>query len=124
MSYKYEIFRAFFVAFGAYETFSNFIFLTKKNGMVLAARQHQELPSNVKDNQLKTKVLCMFAFGILFLLSGLYSYVTHSFHYVEATITLTAFAVYGVIEGCYYRHWKTIGFSCVSMLFLLMFLII
>lgn len=124
MSWKYEIFRAFFVAFGAFEVISNCIFLTTKNGMRLAARQHQELPPDRKDNQLKAKVLCMFSFGALFLLSGLYSYITHRFHFEEAVFTLTVFTIYAIIEGCYYRYWKTIGFSCVSILFLVLFLII
>lgn len=124
MSWKYEIFRAFFVAFGAFEVISNGIFLTQKNGMELAARQHQELPPDRKDSQLKAKVLCMFSFGVLFLLSGLYSYVTHTFHFKEAVFALTIFAIYAILEGCYYRYWKTIGFSCVSILFLVLFFII
>lgn len=66
----------------------------------------------------------MLAFGVLFLLIGLSSYLLHSFQYWESLALLILFAAYATIEGLYYKYWKTIGFSCLSILFLILFLLI
>ncbi len=123
MSWKLEIFRAFFVALGAFQVISNSIYLIKENGLELAARQHQEIPPNLKKAQIKAKVICMLLSGILFLMAGLYSYFTHSFQYVASVAVLAVFAVYAVIEACCYRYWRTICFSCLSILFLVLLLL-
>lgn len=48
-----EIYRAFFVAFGAMEVLTNFRYLIRKNGIELARKQHQELPKDISDRQMK-----------------------------------------------------------------------
>lgn len=123
MSWKFEIFRAFFTAFGAFETISNASYLLLNNGMKLAKKQHGELPLNVTKKQLKIKVICMLTFGILFLAAGLSSYITHSFKYLVSLLILILFAVYASIEACYYKYWHTIGFSCLAIFVLILFLI-
>lgn len=119
-----EIFRALFVAFGAFETISNSRYLIQNNGLELAKKQHQELPPKVSREQIKTKVICMLTFGVLFLLVGLSSYLMHSFQYGGSLALLILFAAYASIEGCYYKYWKTFGFSCISILLLTLFLLI
>lgn len=123
MTWKSEIFRAFFVALGASETISNCIYLLKGNGMRLAAKQHQEIPPDLKENQLRVKVICMLVSGILFLTVGLYSYLTHSFPYPGAIAVMSAFTLYAVTEAAYYKYWRTICFSCLSILLLALLLL-
>lgn len=124
MTWKAEIFRAFFVAFGAFEIISNSLYLIRKNGMDLAKKQHQELPTNINRLQIKIKVICMLIFGTLFFLVGFHSYISHTFQYWQSIIVLTLFTIYAIIEGCYYRYWRTFGFSCVSAFLLVSFLIL
>ena len=123
MSWKLEIYRAFFVAFGMFEIISNLKFLSLKNGMNLARKQHQEIPKEVTKKQLKTKVMLMFIFGLLFFLIGMSSYILRNVNETYYLLALILFAMYAVGEALYYKYWKTFGFSTVSILFLLGFLL-
>ncbi|MDP4178856.1 MAG: hypothetical protein Q8900_11005 [Bacillota bacterium] len=123
MSWKLEIYRAFFVAFGMFEIISNLLFLSLKNGINMAAKQHQEIPKEATKKQLKTKVMLMFIFGLLFFLIGITSYMLHYVNKTYFLLVLVTFALYAVVEALYYKYWKTVGFSTVSILFLLVFLL-
>ena len=123
MSWKLEIYRAFFVAFGMFEIISNLTFLSKKDGMNLARKQHQEIPKEVTKKQLKTKVMFMFIFGLLFFLIGMSSYILRNVNQTYYLLALILFATYAVGEALYYKYWKTFGFLTVSILFLLGFLL-
>lgn len=123
MSWKLEIYRAIFVAFGAFETIMNVSFLLKKDGLTFAAKQHGEIPKWANKNQLRIKVIFMLLFGVLFLGVGLYSYILHSIKQNSFITVLTIFSMYAVGEGIYYRYWKTFGFSIVSILLLVCFII-
>ncbi|MDT8716869.1 hypothetical protein IAI10_09380 [Clostridium sp. 19966] len=123
MNWKLEIYRAFFLAFGIFEVIANTRYLFVRDGIKLARKQHQELPRTATSNQYKAKVICMLISGICFFLTGLYSYIQHGVNNTYYSIMLICFAIYAVIEGVYYRYWKTFGFSTISVLFLLIFLI-
>ncbi|MBL4936441.1 hypothetical protein JK636_11785 [Clostridium sp. YIM B02515] len=123
MSWKLEIYRAIFVAFGMFEIISNLIFLSLKNGMNLARKQHQEIPKEVTKKQLKTKVMLMFILGLLFFLIGIASFILRNVNETYFLLALILFATYAVGEALYYKYWKTLGFSAVSILFLLGFLL-
>ena len=122
MSWKVELFRAFFVALGALEVITNGRYLLCKNGITLARKQHQEIPSNVTDKNMKVKVICMFISGIGFLLMGLASYVMHDPVKVGTCIFLVLFALYALIEAIYYKYINTFGFATISMLFLIIYI--
>jgi hypothetical protein len=118
MSWTSQIIRAFFVAFGAMETISNSTYLLKQNGFELAKKQHKELPVNISNKQIKVKTLCMFLFGILFLITGLYSYITHSYYELSFIIVLSAYTLYALMEAVYYRFWRTFGAFIMSIILL------
>jgi len=119
MTWTFEIIRAFFVAFGAMQTISNFNYLLKKNGLESAKKQHKELPDNTTNKQIKVKTICMFSFGILFLITGLFSYFTRSNYELSFIIVLGAYTIYALIEAIYYRFWRTFGAFIISAVLLL-----
>lgn len=123
MEWKLEIYRAFFVAFGAFESFTNFSYFTKKNGIRLARKQHKELPENVSDRQIKAKVTAMFLFGLAFLFNGLCSYYVHAVNSLSFTVNLSLFCIYAFSESLYYKYWKTFGFFLLSTVLLIVFLL-
>ena len=57
MSWKLEIYRAFFVAFGMFQIIANARYLSIKDGIKLAAKQHQEIPKAASRKQLRIKVV-------------------------------------------------------------------
>ena len=116
MSWKYEIYRAVLVAFGTLQTILNLYYLSRADGMKLAARQHTELPKNATMKQLKIKTTMMLLFGVIFLAGGLYAYFTHSFPKSIVFAIVIGFALYAIIEALYYRYWKTVGFAIVGVL--------
>ncbi len=123
MSWRFEFIRGFFVAFGALETIANFIYLSRKNGLDLAKKQHRELPDHTTKKQLRVKTICMFSFGILFLVTGLYSYFTLSYYELSFTIVMGAYTLYSLIEAVYYRYWRTFGAVIISVILLLVTLL-
>lgn len=123
MSWKLEIYRAFFVAFGMFEIISNLTFLTAKDGINMARKQHQEIPKEVTKKQLKTKIMFMLIFGLIFFLTGITSYILRQVNKTYFLVALILFATYAVGEALYYKYWKTFGFATVSILLLLVFLL-
>lgn len=123
MGWKQEIFRCVFVAFGAFEILANLGYLLIKNGIEKAYSQHGEIPKTASKKQMRTKVICMLTAGCLFFICGLASFITRSFNSTAYLIVLILFAAYAVIEGQYYKFWKTRGFSIAAMVLLLLFLI-
>lgn len=122
MSWINEIYRAFFVAFGAMEVITNLTFLVKSNGAQMARKQHQEIPRDISDNQLKVKVLFMLSFGVLFLCIGSYSYFARMFSLQTYLVSLGLLSIYAILEAFYYKYWKTLGFALISIsLFSLLF---
>lgn len=118
-----EIYRAFFVAFGAMEVLTNFRYLIRKNGIELARKQHQELPKDISDRQMKAKIILMFAFGLLFLVNGLIAYYMKKVNSTYFIVTLSLFCLYALVESLYYRYWRTFGFFFLSTMVLLLFCI-
>lgn len=123
MSWKFEIYRAFFVAFGAMQTISNLTYLLKKNGIDIAKKQHKELPDTASPKQLKTKVICMLLFGILFLATGLISSFTRSFNSLSFAVVLGMYALYALVEAVYYKFWRTVGAFVISSILFIIFVI-
>lgn len=124
MPWKSEILRALFVALGGMQTISNPTYLLKKNGIELARKQHKELPDSTTDNQMKTKVICMFSFGILFLITGLFSYFTRTYYELSFIIVLSIFTIYTLTEAVFYRFWRTFGAFIISAILLLVALFV
>jgi hypothetical protein len=122
MSWKLEIYRAFFVTFGVFQIISNMSYLWIKDGIELSTRQHKEIPKGVTKKKLKIKVIFMLVFGLLFFTTGIYSFISHYVNEKCFLAVLIAFAIYALGEGVYYKYWKTIGFSIVSILVLLLFI--
>jgi len=119
MSWKVEIIRAFFVAFGAFEVIANVSYLRKENGLVLARKQHRELPDSITDLQIKTKTICMFVFGCLLLFVGMFSYITHSYNELLFVGVLGLYMIYAFIEFAYYKFYRTFGAFVLSLVLLL-----
>ena len=122
MSWKLEIYRAFFVAFGMFQIIANTRYLSITDGINLAAKQHQEIPKAASRKQLRIKVIFMLTFGCIFFTLGFSSYIFRSVNEMYYSLVLILFALYAVGEGLYYRYWKTIGFSIVSILVLIIFI--
>lgn len=120
MSWMDEIVRAFFVAFGAMQTISNATYLMKRNGLMLARRQHKELPADITDGQMKVKVVCMLFFGLLMLGIGLFSFLGHAYHEWSFLIGMGMYMVYALGEAIYYKFWRPFGaFVIAGILFVL-----
>ncbi|ERK30211.1 hypothetical protein [Clostridium intestinale] len=121
MTWKEEIFRAFLLAFGSLQIITNLSYLLKNEGIELARRQHQELPSDTSNTKMKIKVICMFLVGVMFFAVSLISYLLHDF-YEEAIFTsLIIFSIYALVEALYYKYWKTTGFAIVTLILLLIY---
>jgi len=118
MSWKQEIFRAFLLAFGAGQVIANLTYLIKKDGINSARLQHQELPINVSDKNMRIKVICMFLVGIMFSIVSLSSYISHSYSNQIMLGSLIIFSIYAMGEALYYKYWKTTGFAIVSWVLL------
>ncbi|MGL6200690.1 MAG: hypothetical protein ACRC3H_17310 [Lachnospiraceae bacterium] len=123
MTWTIEIIRAFFVAFGALQSIANLTYLVKADGIALAKKQHRELPDKVTCKQLRIKVICMFSFGVLFLVIGLISYFTRSYYKFSFIITIGAFTFYELFEAVYYKYWRTTGAFLLSTILLLLTII-
>jgi len=119
MTWKIEIIRAFFVAFGAMQSIANLTYLLKEDGTALAKNQHRELPDNVTCKQLRIKVICMLSFGVLFLIIGLISYFTRSYYKFSFIIAIGVFTLYVLFEAFYYKYWRTTGAFFISTILLL-----
>ncbi len=124
MKWTFELYRAFFVALGSMEVLSNLFFLLKDDGIRLARKQHQEVPPDISIKQMRLKVLMMFSFGIVFLVIGLYSYISRSFPLSVYLMSLGIFSIYAISEAFYYKYWKTIGFAIISIIFFLLLILL
>jgi hypothetical protein len=119
MTWGQEIFRAFLLALGSLETITNLIYLTKKNGINLARKQHKEIPMNLSNKKMKIKVVCMLLTGIIFFGVSLLTYLSHNYFKNIIIITTIIFSVYGISEALYYRYRNTFGFAIVTILLVL-----
>ena len=119
MTWGQEIFRALLLTFGMTEIITNISYLTRKNGLELARKQHGELPPNLPSGKIKLKVIFMLLFGIIFFVAALSSFILHK--YIAAVILVPSiiFCFYGIIEAFYYKYWKTVGFAFVTILLLI-----
>jgi len=122
MTWKQEIFRALLLAFGAGQIITNVQYLIKKNGISLARKQHQELPHNVTDKEMRIKATCMLLVGIMFFVIALISYVTGSYFDLIMLSSLIIFSMYGIGEAVYYRYWKTVGFAVTTIVLLCIYI--
>ncbi len=119
MTWGQEILRALLLTLGATEIITNLCYLTRKNGLELARKQHGELPNNISNKQIKIKVICMLLSGIAFFGSSLLCYILHKYLHNIILMTTILFSLYGIIEALYYRYWKTICFAFVTILLLI-----
>lgn len=124
MTWKQEIFRAFLLAFGTGQIIANVTYLIKKNGISLARKQHQELPDNVSDKEMRMKVICMLLVSSMFFMVSLISYMLHSYFNIVILILLILFSMYAIAEALYYRYWKTVGFAIVTITLLSVYIFI
>jgi hypothetical protein len=116
MSWSHEIIRALLLVLGSFEISTNATYLIRRNGFILARKQHGELPKNTSDNQIKIKVVCMLFFGITFFIIALLSYILHTYLQPVIFVATALFAVYGIVEAIHYRYWKTVGFGMVTII--------
>lgn len=121
MSWKIEIYRALFVAFGAFEIITNLKYLFTPTGIRDARKQHGELPDTSTEMNMRTKIICMLISGILFLVTGVLSYITHDSQHFLFEICLILFSGYAFVEALYYRYRNTFGFFFVSVLLVILY---
>lgn len=119
MSMMQEILRAFLLSLGVFEIITNAVFLLKTDGISFARRQHQELPKDLPDKRIMIKVVLMLLFGIAFSAVSIVSYILHGYLNYTILIILFLFSAYGITEAICYKHWKTWGFACVTLVMLL-----
>jgi hypothetical protein len=119
MTWGQEILKAFFLTLGATEIISNLIYLTRKNGLELARKQHGEVPSNISDKEIKIKVICMLLSGIALFGSSLFCYIFHKYLHNIILTASTLFFIYAIIEAFYYKYWKTFGFTFLTIIILI-----
>lgn len=123
MSWKIEIYRAFFVAFGAMEFLTNINYLLSPIGISNARKQHKEIPVTVSNEKMHVKIILMFIMGIMFLVTGLLSYILRSPLELLSIISLAILAIYACIEALYYRYRNTFGFAFVAIIVLIIYLV-
>lgn len=122
MSWKFEIYRCFFLALGMFEIITNLTYLIKRGGMNLARKQHGELPKDISKNKIKLKVCCMLTYGMIFFIGGIIAFVNRSVNNTMHTVILILFSMYAMGEAVYYKYWKTISFAFVSLIFTMIFI--
>lgn len=121
---KFDIYKIFFIAFGSMQVIANASYLLKKNGIDLAKKQHQELPSSATEQQFRTKVVCMLIFGVLFLSTGLITIFTRSSSSLLLGIVLAIYTIYALVETIYYKlYWKTVGAFLLPLVLLIVLVI-
>ncbi len=121
---KYEIYRAFFIAFGAVQVITNSIYLIRKDGVNLAKKQHRELPDTATNKHYSAKIFYMLSFGILLFTTGLISSFHHFVYPISFTVVLGVYTLYALIEALYYRFWKTTGAFILPLVLLAAFLLL
>lgn len=122
MTWKIEIYRAFFVAFGFMELCCNLKYLLSEKGLESARKQHKELPPGIPDRNVRIKTISMFFGGAAFLFVGLLSYILHQPLHLLFIICISVFAIYAWIEAMYYRYRNTIGFAIISSILLIIYI--
>lgn len=103
-----QIFGVLFVVFGAVEFLGNICYLLLPNGVVLARKQHRELPATVSAVRMKQKMLTMIAIGLLFLAAGIYALVVPAASNLPLLLALIVFTACMLAESICYR--QPIGF--------------
>ncbi|GGL64561.1 hypothetical protein GCM10007968_30610 [Sporolactobacillus putidus] len=68
------------------------------------------------DYKIKLKVIIMFSFGLIFSITSLSSYFAHRYLNIPIIIASFLFMIYGTTEVLYYKYWKTLGFSIVTII--------
>ena len=124
MSWKIELYRAFFVVLGTSEVIANTKYLLQKDGLTKARKQHQELPKNATEKNMKVKVICMLIVGIMLLCVGLASYILHQPLKMCTIISLVLLTAYAIIEAFYYKYRNTFGFAAVAIAVTILYIFI
>lgn len=123
MTWKYEIYRGFFVAFGAMQIIANLNYIMKENGMESARKQHCELPVSVSNKQMRAKTMCMLVIGVIFFITGAFSFFTRSFNNIAFAVVLGIYIFYAFIEAIYYRFWRTIMACILAIILFIIYLL-
>jgi hypothetical protein len=124
MTWGQEIFRSFLLVLGSLQIITNLINLTKKNGINLARKQHQEIPKNLSDKKMRIKLVCMLLTVIAFFVVSLSTYLSHNYFKKGIIITTIIFSIYGISEALYYRYRNTFGFAALTIIILICSIII
>lgn len=123
MSWKEEIFKALFMAFGTLQIIANLNYLRLPQGIALARKQHRELPPDCPDRTMKIKIICMLVSGLFFFIASMISYANHTFYSGFFLTILILFAAYALTEALIYRYWKTTGFAIAAFILLLVYIL-
>lgn len=119
MSWIQEVLRALLLSLGVFEVITNTTFLLRADGLILARRQHQEMPIGISDTKIKLKVILMLLYGIAFFIISLTSFIFHKYLHLAIILILSLFTIYAISEAIFYRYWRTWGFAVITLLLLL-----
>ena len=112
MGWTEDIFRAFFVTFGAAEIISNLYHLSKRDlGQIAnySRKQHSEIPLESGDRHFVVKAVLMLIFGFTFLVAGVVMSIKKTLYYNVSMIIMIVLALYGIIQGVVDRKcWRSL----------------
>ena len=93
-----------FIVFGLFESITNTVYGLKSDGLLLAVKQHREVPPRASQKQMSIKVKIMFLVGLLFFGSGIMAVINPSSATIQMFIVLALFSAYTLLEALYYKY--------------------
>lgn len=99
-----QMFIGLFIVFGLFEMITNTVYSLKVDGLVLAVKQHREVPPSATQKQMKVKVKIMLLVGILFFVTGIMAFINPFLATMPMFIVLALFSAYTLMEALYYKY--------------------
>lgn len=117
-----SILNVFILVIGLFSVITNGFYILINKEVELGRRQHRELPESASEFEVKTKVNLMFISGLMFCIAFILNTIKSPKSEIFLLFTLSLFFCYSLLEAQHYKHWKTWGFSFVSVFLLLIYL--
>ena len=99
----FSFYRILSAAFGLFETVTNTVYLSRRDGISKSRRQHRELPSTVCDKRMKKKVITMLCVGIMFLVTSVTAIFTE-YGVTALRLSLTLYSALCIFEAVEFRR--------------------
>jgi len=93
----FSFYRILLTLFGGFEFVTNLFYLFRHDGVILAYRQHRELPAYVSHRRMRIKIVTMLLVGLMFLLAAGWAWYagTQAVNGIRVSLTLYALLTLG-----------------------------